>query len=133
MARSKSDKLTPLRGKSKAKQKSPKQTVEAKARRKAVMEANRLVAVYLRMEHTIKGVVYGPGDTKLPNALAQSLLHQESHTLKIDSDFRHGRRGVLIGKRGRGGSIKTTDVPYDSFNDSLTASEPVNLNDIQPK
>lgn len=134
MARLKSDKLVPLKGKTKAKRKSPKQTLEAKAKRKAVMETNRLVTVYLRMAHTIRGVVYGPGDTKIPNALASSLLSQESHTLKVEEAFTHGRRGVLIGGRSRSsGIVKTVDVPYDTFDTTIGETEGVALDDLKAK
>lgn len=116
------------------KRKSPKQTLEAKAKRKAVMEANRLVKVYLRMSHTIRGVVYGPGSAKLPNALASSLLSQESHTLKVEEAFTHGRRGVLIGGRSRSsGIVKTIDVPYETFDTSISETEGVPLEDLKAR
>ena len=69
------------------------------------------ITVDLTLRHNLNGTIYGPGPTRLPRALAESLLQTEANQ---NADL-HSDRGFIIGPRGPGGQ-SVRQVPVETFN-----------------
>ena len=99
------------------KRKRAKLTPEKAAKREenlAKARLNQPIKVTLTMPHWRNGVNYGPGILSLPRSLAMELLSEEQARTRADARF-FGSRSVIIGPRGRTGSVRVVEVPAETF------------------
>ncbi len=94
-------------------------------KRVAQMNANRLVTVRLTMRHFINGVVYGPGEVKVPHNLAEGMLNTEGHAVEVEEQFR-GAKAAIIGARGATGHT-VREVPAETFDDEYGRASPADV------
>jgi hypothetical protein len=90
-----------------------------RARAAARMALVRLVDVTLRCKHTVNGVVYGPGKTRVRKDIAEGLLEGDRNAAAADDRF-FGNRAGIVGARGR-----VIPVPPDLFDHYLASAAPM--------
>lgn len=103
----------------------PKPKGPTNPKRRASMEANRLVTVTLTMRHYINGKAYGPGKMALPHNLATGLMHTEGHAIEVEDQFR-GAKAAIIGPRRAGGHV-IKEVPEEMFDTEYAQAGPADV------
>ena len=109
---------------------SAKTKAEIAARGRKAAAKRRLVMVRLSVKHTINGRNYGPSENepplmvKVPVDIAAMLLDGEARVRRSE-EILFGKRGVIVGGKGRTGAHTTRQVPYEYFDTALGGAIPM--------